>query len=161
MDKTKEDSRRTLSARCGTPRLLRCDRHRRRGLRPVEECSRVALPPRCMDSRRLARAARRHEVCWSLQFQHQLCLHCVPHCRQSDLHRLICTQVVSTLWNVGHHPERRDHRGRRWWTREIGQSSQDEGRSMVTPNKRAAGQRRSSLLVRFGRRWSGVPERGR
>jgi hypothetical protein len=29
------------------------------------------------------------------------------------------------------------------------------------PNKRAAGQRRSSLLVRFEHRWPGVPERGR
>lgn len=35
-------------------------------------------------------------------------------------------------------------------------------RSMVTPpNKRAAVQRRSSLLVRFEHHWPGVPERGR
>ena len=30
-----------------------------------------------------------------------------------------------------------------------------------TANKRAPGQRRLSLLVRFGCRWPGVPERGR
>ncbi len=34
-------------------------------------------------------------------------------------------------------------------------------RRLTMPNKRASGQRRSSLLVRFEHRWPGVPERGR
>jgi hypothetical protein len=135
MDKTQEDRRGTFSARGSIPCFLRCHHHRRRGLRPVEECSRIALLTRCVGSRRLARAAGCDKVCWPLHLQHEFCLHSVSRYRESDSHRVVCASVLPTFRHVDYHTDRRDHRVGRSWACAVGQDPQDEGCGMVTPNK--------------------------
>jgi len=149
MDKTKEDSRGTRSACRCVCHLLRRDRHRRRGLRQMEARSSFEDHSRRMGSRRFARAARHCEVCWFITFQHDLRLHRISRHRWSDLQWSFRASVHCAFRDVCDHSDWRGHRGRRCRTSALGQDSQDEGGSMVTPNN--ALQRTASVRYGFNR----------
>ena len=136
MDKTKEGCRGTLCA-CGCVRhLLRRDRRRWRVLRHMETRPPLAIHTRRMDSRRFARAARGIAVSWRITFEHHFRLFRVSSHRRAELSRFVRPSVYSTVpGNVCHHSNRRGPLARRSGAGASSLDSQNEGGSMVTPNR--------------------------